>query len=345
MRKIYVLTIYVRILLSAFIVLINMYSAKAFDPKDKFDEVYVIINYSNARVSQIFDLIEKQTSFSFAYDENDINLSKEIKLTKGQHRLTDVLNSISKQAGLHFTKKQNIILVNPGSEITNIGFKITATPVTGVVTDASGSPIEGVTISVKGSRVAVQTDAQGKFSINVPDNGVLIFSSVNYKTQEVSTNGQTSLNVKMIAVNKELNEVVIVGYQAQRRSSIMGAVTTVNVDDVSKIPIGFADQALQGQASGVRVTQSTGQPGDGIALRIRGVGSVNNNDPLYIIDGVPTQDGINFLAADDIASITVLKDAASAAIYGARSSNGVVIITTKNGKSGKTSINYSVYTE
>lgn len=258
MRKIYSFSLYIRIVFSTCIALINMPSAKAFDPKfDRFGDVYVV---------------------------------------------------------------------------------------TGVVSDASGIPLEGITVSVKGSRVAVQTDAQGKFSINVPDNGVLIFSSVNYTTQEVPINGQSSLSIKMVAVSKELNEVVVVGYQTQRRSNITGAVTTVNVDDVSKIPIGFADQALQGQASGVRITQSTGQPGDGIALRIRGVGSVNNNDPLYIIDGVPTQDGINFLAADDIASITVLKDAASAAIYGARSSNGVVIITTKNGKTGKTNISYSVYT-
>ena len=114
MRKIYSLSLYIRILFSAFIVLINMYSAKAFDPKpDTFGDVYVVINYTNARLSQVFEQIEKQTSFSFVYDENDINLSKEIKLAKGQQRLKDVLGSISKQAGLHFTEKQNIILVNP----------------------------------------------------------------------------------------------------------------------------------------------------------------------------------------------------------------------------------------
>ena len=338
--------VFIKIVFAIFIVACTSLTAKAYDPRiDTFDDVYVFVTNTNATVLEIFNLVEKQTSFSFVYDENDINISKEIKLAKGQQLLEEVLNNISKQAGLHFTEKQNIILVNEGSGIIkNAEFKITATPVTGIVTDASGTPLEAITISVKGSRVAVQTDAQGKFSIDVPGNGVLIFSSVNYKTQEVSVNGQSSLNIKMIATNKELNEVVVVGYQTQKRSNITGAVTTVNVDNISKIPIGFADQALQGQASGVRVTQSTGQPGDGVAIRVRGVGSINNNDPLYIIDGVPTQDGINFLAADDIASITVLKDAASAAIYGARSSNGVVVITTKNGKSGKPSISYSVYT-
>ncbi|MEO7121395.1 MAG: TonB-dependent receptor, partial [Ginsengibacter sp.] len=188
-----------------------------------------------------------------------------------------------------------------------------------------------------------QTNENGQFSINAPGDAVLIISTVGFETQQVSVKGRSSLIIKMIPANKELSEVVVVGYQSQKRSNITGAVSTMNVDNLAKIPIGFADQALQGQVSGVRITQSTGQPGDGIALRIRGVGSINNNDPLYIIDGVPTQDGINFLAADDIASITVLKDAASAAIYGARSSNGVVIITTKNGKSGKAALTYSVY--
>jgi len=320
-------------------------SAKAYDPQFQlFDDTYVMVGHSNSTVGEIFSVIEKQTSFSFIYDDHDINTLKEVKLTKGQQLLKDVLNSISKQADLNFTRKENIILVNHAAHsVLNVDFKITSGPVKGVITDSSGAPIEGVTVTVKGAHIGVQTDIQGRFSIEAPENGVLIISSVNYITQEVPVNGQTALDIKLAPNNKELNEVVVVGYQSVRRSSISGAVTVVKVDDVSKIPIGFADQALQGQVSGVRITQSTGQPGDGIAMRIRGVGSINNNEPLYIIDGVPTQDGINFLAADDIATITVLKDAASAAIYGARSSNGVVVITTKNGKSGKTTINYSVY--
>jgi TonB-linked SusC/RagA family outer membrane protein len=332
--------------LSAIAIIVSTgFSAKAFDPlMDPYNDAHVTISNSNATVGEIFTLVEKQTSFSFIYDENDINIYKEIIIEKGQQLLQVVLNNISKQAGLHFTEKLNMILVNQESvDFKNVAFKITSTPVTGVVTDSSGLPLEGITVAVKGSTMAVVTDAQGKFTISVPDNGVLIFSSVNYKTEEVAINGQTSLTIKLTINRKELNEVVVVGYQSIRRSDISGAISTVNVEDVSKIPVGFADQALQGQVSGVRITQSTGQPGDGIALRIRGVGSVNNNDPLYIIDGVPTQDGINFLAADDIATITVLKDAASAAIYGARSSNGVVVITTKSGRTGKATINYSVY--
>lgn len=334
-----------RFILSACLLFMNLFPVKAHDVKWSFKDIYITIKSSNENLQSVFTLIEQQTSFSFVYDENDINLSKQITLPKGQQRLKDVLDDVSEQAGLHFTEKKNIILVNAGrAVIKRAVFKLSDVPVTGVVQDVLGNPLAGVTVSIKGSAIATQTNENGQFSINAPDDAVLIFSMVGFKTQQVSLKGTSSLDIKMVPADKELNEVVVVGYQTQRRSNITGAVSTVNVEDVSKIPIGFADQALQGQVSGVRITQSTGQPGDGIAMRIRGVGSINNNDPLYIIDGVPTQDGINFLAADDIASITVLKDAASAAIYGARSSNGVVIITTKNGKSGKAALSYSVYT-
>ena len=201
----------------------------------------------------------------------------------------------------------------------------------------------GVTVSVKGSRTAVQTDNEGKFSIDVPDNGVLTFSMVGYQTQDVSLKGQTVLNIKMVATNKELNEVVVVGYQTRRRGDLSGALSVVDVGGVSKLPVLSVDQALEGKVPGVRITQNTGQPGDGVVVRIRGVGTINDNNPLFIVDGIPTKDGINFLSANDIESIVVLKDASSAAIYGSRAANGVVLITTKSGKSGKAQFNYSGY--
>ena len=346
MRKILNFKFFVKTMCSFFIVFINIQAAKAYDPKhDTLDDVYVVINYSNASLSQVFELIEKQTSFSFAYDENDINLSTEVKLTKGQQRLKDLLSTISKQAELRFTEKQNIILVISKSHniIQKVNFQILVIPVTGVVSDTSANPLEGVTVTVKGSKTAVQTDAQGRFSIDVPGTGTLIFTIVGYKTQEVPVNGETSLNVKMVSVNKELNEVVVVGYQTRRRGDLSGAVSVVNVGGISKLPDLSVDQALQGKVPGVRITQNTGQPGDGVVVRIRGVGTINDNNPLFIVDGVPTKDGINFLSANDIESIVVLKDASSAAIYGSRAANGVVLITTKGGKRGKPQFNYSGY--
>ena len=312
--------------------------------KNTFTEVYIKVKESNTKLLQFFELIQKQTSLVFVYDENEINLAHELKLPTGEQRLSRLLNNISKQTGLVFTQKQNNILVSKQVILSEIKITLSTIPVKGSIKNAAGLSLPGATVLIKGTKTNVQTDADGNFLLNAPDNAVLIISYIGYKTQEVEVNGQSSLQIILQELNKDLNEVVVMGYQNQKRSAISGAVSIVNAADVSKIPIGFADQALQGQASGVRITQSTGQPGDGVAIRIRGVGSINNNDPLFVIDGVPTTDGINFLAADDIASITVLKDASSAAIYGARSTNGVIVITTKSGKSGKAQINYSVYT-
>ena len=329
----------------ALFIFLNTFAAKAYDPKpDPNGEVYVVINIANAKLSQVFELIEKQTSFSFAYDESDINVSKEIRLTKGQQRLEDLLNNISKQAGVRFTTKQNIILVNQElAAVKNMSFNLTAPPVFGVVRDATGNPLAGVTVSVKGTTTAVQTNEEGKFSIDAAANGVLIFTTVGYESVEVPVTEQASLNIVMQPTNKELNEVVVVGYQSRRRGDLSGAVSVVNVGGISKLPVLSVDQALEGKVPGVRITQNTGQPGDGVVVRIRGVGTINDNNPLFIVDGVPTKDGINFLSANDIESIVVLKDASSAAIYGSRAANGVVLITTKSGKRGKPQFNYSGY--
>jgi TonB-linked SusC/RagA family outer membrane protein len=328
----------------AFSILLCIGSAHANKNRhNHFAEVYINVKESNTKLLQFFELIQKQTPLVFVYDENEINLARELKLPTGEQRLSYLLINISKQTGLVFTQKENSILVSKKVILSQTKIILTTAPIKGSVKDAGGKPLPGATVLIKGTKISAQTDADGNFSLNAPQNAVLVISYIGYKTKEVEVNGQSVLLVNIQELSKDLNEIVVLGYQTQKRSDITGAVSVVNVSDVAKQPIGFADQALQGKAAGVRITQATGQPGDGIAIRIRGVGTINNNDPLFIIDGIPTKDGINFLAADDIATITVLKDAASAAIYGARSSNGVVVITTKSGKIGKAQINYSGY--
>jgi hypothetical protein len=200
-----------RIILSAFFTFLCVFSIHAHNLKSPFyKDIFVVINSSSARLQNIFSLIEKQTPFSFVYDENDINLSQEINLERGRQPLKDVLDDISKQAGLHFIEKKNIILVNSSpAVIKNAVFKIAQVPITGIVQDVSGAPLAGVTVSLQGSTIAVQTNSEGKFSIDVPDNAVLIFTAVGYKTQKVGVNGQALLNIVMETTNKELNEVVI----------------------------------------------------------------------------------------------------------------------------------------
>jgi TonB-dependent starch-binding outer membrane protein SusC len=309
-----------------------------------FAEVYITVKESSTRLLQIFKLIEKQTPLVFVYDESEISLTHKLKLPVGEQPLSNLLNSISDQTGLAFTQKQNTILVSRKVVLSQTKIILSTIPVKGSVNDAAGNPLPGATVSIKGTKISVQTDSNGNFSLNAPENAVLIISYTGYMAQEVAVNGRTRVDINIKKLGKGLDEVVVVGYQSQKRAAISGAVSTINPDDVAKLPVGFADQALQGQAAGVVVTQNTGQPGDGVAINIRGIGSIGSStQPLFIVDGVPTSDGINFLPADDIASITVLKDAASAAIYGSRSNNGVIIITTKSGKNGKPQLSYSVY--
>jgi len=216
--------------------------------------------------------------------------------------------------------------------------------VTGKVIDATGVGLPGATIGIKNGKNLGVTDVSGNFSVTVPDNAILTISYVGYVTQDVAVAGKTQINVVLKEVPGNLNEVVVLGYTTQKKKDLTGALSVVGSKDINGLPVGGVDQILQGKAAGVAVTQNTGAPGDGINIRIRGVGTINNNDPLYIVDGVPTKDGINEISPTDIESITILKDASSAAIYGARASNGVVIVTTKRGSPGKAKLSLSAYT-
>jgi len=215
-------------------------------------------------------------------------------------------------------------------------FSITAMAqikVTGVVRDMQGQAMPGVTVTLKGTTNAVSTNNDGKFIINAPADGVLILSFTGFTTKEAKINGKTNLDVVLRSTTKALDEVVVVGYGTQKKADLTGAVSTIKSDVLDDRPITDASQALSGTASGVWVNQSSGQPGsDGGNILIRGEGTLGNSYPLVIVDGLISAMGdVN---PSDIASITVLKDAASAAIYGSRAANGVILIQTKNGKKG-----------
>ncbi len=213
--------------------------------------------------------------------------------------------------------------------------------VTGTVTDANNQPASGATVTVTGTKVATQTDATGNFSISVPaGRNSLTVSFVGFENQIVTIGSQSSLSISMRASANSLSEVVVTGYGSQRKKDITGAVAVVNVANMKQIPTGTPEQALQGQASGVTIVTS-GSPGGGSNVRIRGITSIGNSDPLVIVDGTPGS--MHDLNVNDIESIQVLKDAGAAAIYGVRGSNGVVVITTKRGKSGKTRVSYDAY--
>jgi len=220
---------------------------------------------------------------------------------------------------------------------------ISAQTIKGIVSDTDG-PMPQVNIAVKGTNNYATTDFDGNYTIsNVDANAVLVFSYIGYQTQEVAVSGRKDVNVTLASDINTLNEVVVVGYTSEKKSAIISAVKTVDMDELSKTKVADVGQALQGQVAGVSVSSSSGQPGDGMEIRIRGVGTLGNNEVLYVVDGVPTRD-INFLNQSDVKSMTVLKDAAATAIYGSRAAGGVILITTKNGSKGKTSINAEYYT-
>lgn len=219
--------------------------------------------------------------------------------------------------------------------------------ITGNVTNlTTDEPVVGVTVSVNGSDEATQTNSKGDFSIAVSSSArTLVFSSVGYETKEVDLNGRTSVNVQLQITNSKLNEVVVIGYGSQKRKDLTGAVSSVGAETIEKVPVTTIDQALQGRAAGVQVTNNDGAPGGNMTVLIRGVGSLASygNGPLYVVDGYPVSSGINNINPDDIESIQVLKDASATAIYGIRAANGVVLVTTKKGKKGKTQISINAY--
>ena len=293
------------------------------------------------------------------------NLSVTSEAARPQVTLEASLKALLSPFGLRYRKMKNNYLILSGDSDTKKHSTRTDPPpvksqvatdqaeqpvpadlsISGTVNDENGLPMPGVSVLVKGTTQGTTTDVKGQFRLDVPDaNTLLVFSFIGYSVQEVLVGNQTVFTIKMITDIKSLNEVVVVGYSTQQRRDITGAVATVDAKDLNAVPATNFAQQLQGRVAGVQVG-TDGQPGGEVSVRIRGIGSITgSSDPLYIIDGVPTQGGLNQLNPNDIENLQVLKDAASASIYGARASNGVVIITTKRGKGGKTQVSLDAYT-
>jgi TonB-dependent starch-binding outer membrane protein SusC len=207
-----------------------------------------------------------------------------------------------------------------------------------VVSDSASAPLPGVNVTVKGSTTGTVTGANGNFSISVPNNNTtLVFSSVGFSSQEVNVGSRSAVNVTLNSASGAM-DVVVIGYQAVRRKDLTGTVSSIAATQLEKIPVANVAEALTGRLPGVQVTTTDGAPGAEIVIRVRGGGSLTgSNNPLYIVDGFRVN-SINDIAPSDIASIDILKDAATAAIYGAAGANGVVIVTTKSARGGKTSV-------
>lgn len=220
--------------------------------------------------------------------------------------------------------------------------------ITGIVIDKSGTPIIGANILVKGTTNGTITDMDGRFSLDVPVNATLQVSYIGYRTQDIAIGNQTSLSIKLLDDTEALDEVVVVAYGTQKARSVTGAMSRLKEEEMADIPVANISYKMQGKFSGVQITQANGEPNAGMAIRIRGAASINGgNSPLIVVDGFPISGnggtGLESMAPEEIENITVLKDAASAALYGSRAANGVILVTTKSAKEGKTDIDFSAY--
>ncbi|MBS1566868.1 MAG: TonB-dependent receptor [Bacteroidetes bacterium] len=218
-------------------------------------------------------------------------------------------------------------------------------PVSGRVTDQTGAGLEGVSVQIKGTNKGTVTDKEGAFHLEVDnENNILVFSLVGYQPQESMVGKNPTMMLTLVAQTRGLEEVVVVGYGTQKKANVTGSISTVKSTDLEAMPVMRVEQSLQGRTSGLTIASASGAPGSSATVRIRGTTSINNSDPLYIVDGVPIDiGGIDYLNQSDIESIDVLKDAASAAIYGTRAASGVILITTKKGKAGSMRVGYNGY--
>ncbi|MDB5143573.1 MAG: SusC/RagA family TonB-linked outer membrane protein [Mucilaginibacter sp.] len=293
-------------------------------------------NVNNISVKQMFKQIEKSSKYTVFYRLDQVNLDKKINVELQDASIETVMKNVLQNQQLTFQVVDDIIIIKPADDKSTA-----AVTITGTVSDATGAPLPGVSVKLKGTSLGTVTDVNGKYNLTLPDgSGTLLFNFLGFTPQEVAVNNQTVINIKLAEESKALNEVVVVGYTTQKKKDLTGAVAVVNVKDLNKQASSSVNTQLQGQASGVTVTGS-GQPGEEPQVHIRGFNTFANNTPLYVVDGVPTQD-VSTLNPNDVENFQVLKDASSASIYGSRAANGVIVISTKKGK-GKVSIQYDAY--
>lgn len=295
----------------------------------------IILNFQETSFEQIINEIEKQSKFRFFYEQSSVNLKAKTSIQVRSESIQQILERLFTDSPFDYQLIDRRIILTPNKSYTSgiTGNKLSRT-IKGIVTNANDEPIPGVVVTIKNTTTGTLTDRDGFYKIEVPITvDSLQFSYIGMKRMDIAIGKHDQVDVILEPEIMNVDEVVIVGYGAQRKSDLTGAITTVDVNHVRHIPVSGIDQALQGKVAGVLITSNSGSPGGGTSVRIRGIGTVNNNNPLFVVDGIPTDD-IRFLNIGDIATIEILKDASATAIYGNRGANGVILIETKKGIPG-----------
>ncbi|MFH5834306.1 SusC/RagA family TonB-linked outer membrane protein [Halalkalibaculum sp. DA3122] len=315
---------------------------------DQLLEMRISLNVEEMPVRQVLNRIQKKVGAQIVYTEDLMAGDLHVTLHAEKQKVFDILDQIGYQTGLKYWATGSFIIMR-GSELPK-----QMETVSGQVTDAaSGDPLPGVNVVVKGTTTGTSTDSEGGFELGVPSlQDTLVFSFIGYQTQEVPINGRTNIDVALQTQAVAGEELVVVGYGTQQEQDVTGSVESVTMEKVSEQVVTGGDELLAGQVSGVNVNQPAGIPGGGPTIEIRGIGAVGaGSQPLYVIDGFPisgsssvVSNPLSNIPAEDIESITVLKDASATAIYGSRGANGVIMIETKKGTSGQMQVQISAYT-
>lgn len=325
--------------LTVFLILISV--AGVFANKSYSQSKMLNLNMRGATVKEVLKNIEEQSKFYFLYSEDLIDIERNVNVNIENKNIQEVLTLIFDGTDVDYSIRDRIIVLSTPEMLKNELDALQQKSVRGNVSDVGGEPLPGVTVVVKGTTNGTITDFEGNYTIaDIPDGAVLQFSFVGMKSQEIVVGNQAVVNITLEEETIGLEEVVAIGYGIQKKSDVVGSISSVNSDDLENRTVTNVNQALQGKAAGVQMISASASPGAESSIRIRGYSSNASSDPLYVVDGVRVS-SINNIDPNDIESMEILKDAASAAIYGAEAGNGVVLITTKKGELGDGKISYN----
>ena len=305
----------------------------------------VSMDFRQVKLAKVFDAITQQTGLTVAYSRPTVNPDKLVTVRADEEELAHVLDRLLAGMGVTYeiSGKKVYLKAKAASEATHQSGKVKK--ISGVIVDEKGEPVIGASIAVKGTSLGTITNVDGEYTLmGVPEKAEVVISFIGYKTRTFSAGDKALANITLKEDSELLEEVLVVGYGVQKKSDVSTSISSVKAEDIAKTSASDFRQALAGKMPGVQVTTPSGDPEGNVSIRVRGISTVNaGSDPLYIIDGVPVERGFANLNNNDIESVEVLKDASSAAIYGSRGSNGVIIITTKQGQSEKVKIQYDGY--
>jgi TonB-linked SusC/RagA family outer membrane protein len=285
------------------------------------------LNIKQTDVSNILTKIQKQSDYRFFYNYASVKKLGKVDLNVKDASISQILATLMDNKLSYKLAENNVVIITSQDEANS------QIIVKGKVVDKAGQPLIGVSVKIQGTTIGITTDVNGNFTLNAPDNGVLELTYIGYVKKLVTITGSEPITITMEELPSALKEVVVVGYGTSKKIDITGSVASVKGSDFQNLPVSSAAQALEGRASGVNIVRNDGSPGAAPSIRIRGTGTLNDSNPLIVIDGVPTSnpDALSDINPNDIASVDILKDASSAAIYGTRAANGVVLVTTKKG--------------